>query len=58
MQESSISISIDKIEANPFQPRKVFDDKSQRELTESIKRNGLIQPIVVRKNGEGYQSLA
>jgi len=58
MQESSISISIDKIEANPFQPRKVFDDKSQRELTESIKRNGLIQPIVVRKNGEGYQILA
>jgi len=58
MQESSISIPLNKITPNPFQPRKDFDDKSQREITESIRRNGLIQPIVVRQHNDGYQILA
>lgn len=58
MSETSISISIDKIKANPFQPRKEFDEKALRELTESIQRNGLIQPIVVREVDGGYQILA
>ena len=42
-------IDINKIEANENQPRKVFDDEKIEELATSIKENGLIQPIIVRK---------
>ncbi len=42
-------ISISEIEVNPFQPRKHFDQESLRELTDSIKIHGIIQPITVRK---------
>lgn len=42
-------IAIDKIKANPFQPRKHFDEKALNELAESIKEYGLIQPIIVLK---------
>jgi len=42
-------ISIDEIEANPFQPRKHFDDATLSELADSIKVHGIIQPITVRK---------
>lgn len=46
-------IKIDKIITNPNQPRKYFDEEKLEELKESIKNNGLIQPIVVRKISEG-----
>ncbi len=42
-------IDIDKIEINPFQPRVEFDKESLKELTISIKKHGIIQPITVRK---------
>ncbi len=45
-------ISIKHIEANPFQPRKEFDQEALLELVQSIKANGLIQPITVRKLSE------
>ena len=49
-------IDIDKIEVNPFQPRKTFDEESLRELASSIRKIGIIQPITVRKvNGDTYQ---
>ncbi|MFC2112382.1 ParB/RepB/Spo0J family partition protein [Bacteroidota bacterium] len=49
-------IDIDKIEVNPFQPRKTFDEESLRELASSIREIGIIQPITVRKvNGDSYQ---
>ncbi len=49
-------IDIDKIEVNPFQPRKSFDEESLRELASSIREIGIIQPITVRKlNGDTYQ---
>jgi ParB family chromosome partitioning protein len=41
----------DQIEANPFQPRTVFDEESMMELVQSIKELGLIQPVTVRKMG-------
>ncbi|WP_395371391.1 ParB/RepB/Spo0J family partition protein [Streptomyces tubercidicus] len=41
-------LRIDQIVANPDQPRKFFDKDAHRELTESIKENGLLQPVVVR----------
>ncbi|MFE0190694.1 ParB/RepB/Spo0J family partition protein [Streptomyces sp. NPDC058989] len=43
-----VDLRIDQIMANPDQPRKFFDEDAHRELTESIKENGLLQPVVVR----------
>lgn len=51
-------IDVDKITPNPYQPRKNFDVEALRELSESIKRNGLLQPIVVLERDEGYLLVA
>ncbi len=52
-------IDIDKIETNPFQPRTDFDEMQLRELAESIKSQGIIQPLTVRKLGyDKYQLIA
>lgn len=54
-------IAIDKIVANPFQPRRVFDQNRLQELADSIKQNGVLQPIIVRhnpKNNSQYELLA
>ena len=52
-------IDINKIETNPFQPRTHFDEMMIRELSESIKSQGIIQPITVRKMGyDKYQIIA
>lgn len=45
------SISVDKIEANPFQPRDFFEEESLEELAGSIREQGIIQPLTVRKVG-------
>lgn len=50
-------ISLSKIEANPFQPRTNFDEESLEELVISIKQHGIIQPITVRKSGDGKYQL-
>ena len=46
------------IENNPFQPRRDFDDAAIDELCESLQAHGMIQPLVVRRNGERYQIIA
>ena len=52
-------IDINLIEANPYQPRKIFDDVKLQELSESIKAYGVISPLLVRLTDEGkYQILA
>jgi len=52
-------IDIEKIETNPFQPRTDFDETSLNELTESIKNQGVIQPVTVRKMGyDKYQLIS
>lgn len=51
-------ISLSEIRPNPYQPRKTFDDKSLKELAESIKENGVFQPIIVRKSINGYEIIA
>ncbi len=48
---SIAEISIKNIEANPFQPRTKFEEEALRELAQSIKELGIIQPITVRKLG-------
>ena len=51
-------ININKIEPNPNQPRKKFDEDALAELAESIKIHGLIQPIIVQKKKDMYQIVA
>jgi len=51
-------ISIDMITPNPYQPRKDFDKEALFELSESIKRHGLLQPIVVIDKGDNYLLVA
>src|SRR2546421_8324685 len=56
--EATSGIAIDDIGVNPNQPRKVFDSEALRELAASIQSSGVIQPVVVRRHGAGYQLLA
>ena len=56
---SVTSIPLSQIEANPFQPRVDFNDEALHELSESIKQQGIIQPITVRKMGhDRYQIIS
>ena len=45
-------VSISELVSNKFQPRKIFDESSLQDLTNSIKERGIIQPIIVRKSNE------
>lgn len=56
--EKPIEVKITDIEPNPNQPRRVFDAEKLAELTESIKIHGVIQPLIVRKNGKKYEIVA
>src|SRR5207244_9063074 len=49
---------IDSVQANPLQPRTVFESAKLEELAASIRANGVIQPIVVRRLGDGFQIVA
>ena len=51
-------LPIDLIEPNPTQPRTYFNKETIEELAESIKKNGLLQPILVRKKGDKYEIVA
>lgn len=53
-----MDISIDEISPNPWQPRRDFDEESLNALATSIRENGLIQPVVVRKKKDGTYELA
>ena len=48
-------LPLDRVYPNPNQPRKVFDKQTIEELAQSIRENGILQPILVRKIGERYQ---
>src|SRR5581483_2589626 len=56
--ETLIDLPIDQIAVNPNQPRKVFRPEALDELAASIKSSGVIQPVVVRRVGQGYQLIA
>ena len=51
-------IEIENVSPNLFQPRQDFDLEKMEELKESIKKHGIIQPIVVRKMADGYELVA
>ncbi|WP_278554777.1 ParB/RepB/Spo0J family partition protein [Parvimonas micra] len=56
--ENLLTVDLDKLKAREDQPRKNFDDDSLEELANSIKADGVIQPIVVRKVGDKYEIIA
>lgn len=56
--EPEATIEISKITRNPNQPRKNFDETALQELADSIKQNGVLQPILVRRIGGKYQIVA
>ncbi len=53
-----LKLPIESIQRDTLQPRRHFDEEKLRELTESIKAQGLLQPILVRKEGTGYRLIA
>jgi ParB family transcriptional regulator, chromosome partitioning protein len=53
-----LTIATADIHPNPSQPRRHFSEDSLQELAASLKRHGLIQPILVRPHGQGYQIVA
>lgn len=57
-RDSVVEISLKDIRPNPFQPRKSFDEVALQELSESIKNDGLLQPIVVSEDIDGYVLIA
>lgn len=57
-KDSIIEISLKDIRPNPFQPRKHFEESSLYELGESIKNDGLLQPIIVTEDVDGYVLIA
>lgn len=56
--EEIVEIPINELRANPYQPRKVFNDETLQELTESIKEHGVFQPIIVKRSIKGYEIIA
>ena len=57
-KDEIIEINLDEIRPNPHQPRKVFKEDSLNELANSIKKNGVFQPIIVKKSIKGYDLVA
>ncbi|MBU0997612.1 MAG: ParB/RepB/Spo0J family partition protein [Firmicutes bacterium] len=57
-KEEVIDIPLEQIQPNPFQPRKHFDEVQLKELAESIRINGVLQPVIVKKVVGGYMLVA
>jgi ParB family transcriptional regulator, chromosome partitioning protein len=56
--ERVIRVPLDRIKPSPFQPRKEFAPEALNDLTESIRAQGIIQPLLVRERGEHYELIA
>lgn len=58
-EEMVAEIAIDEIRSNPYQPRKHFEQSALEELADSIRENGVLQPIIIRKSSvKGYELVA
>ena len=55
---SMVELEIGQVRPNPRQPRRVFDDEAIQRLSESVKADGVVQPIIVRDVGDGYEIVA
>ena len=54
----ALMLSIDSLAANPRQPRRVMDEEALGELAASIRENGVLQPVLAREVGEGFELIA
>lgn len=54
----AIDVETEKIQINPNQPRKNFDEESLAELARSVEQHGILQPLIVRPRGDGYEVVA
>lgn len=57
-QGDILEVSLDVVKPNPFQPRQHFDPDRLQELANSIAELGLLEPVIVREHGDGYQLVA
>ncbi len=57
-REEIVDIDLSELRANPYQPRKVFDEEALQELASSIAEHGVFQPIIVKKSIKGYEIIA
>lgn len=57
-KENIVELNLDELRANPYQPRKVFDEGALQDLANSIKEHGVFQPIIAKKSIKGYEIIA
>jgi len=57
-QKGSIELPIEALRPNPQQPRKSFSPEAMRELVESVRRHGILQPVIVRRSSQGYELIS
>lgn len=53
-----VSVSLDEVRPNPYQPRKLFDEEKLQELAVSIKEHGIFQPVILKQSIQGYEIVA
>ena len=57
-EDDIVMINLSELRSNPYQPRRVFDEDKLKELAESIKEFGVLEPIIVTKSVKGYEIVA
>jgi ParB family transcriptional regulator, chromosome partitioning protein len=57
-EKALLTCGIEEVQPNPFQPRKTFSDEQLQELVDSIREKGILQPLMVRRKGVGYELIA
>ena len=57
-QNDIVELPLVNIRSNPYQPREYFDEQALKELADSIKEHGVVQPIIVKKSIKGYEIIA
>src|SRR5262245_31754183 len=58
LPETQAEVTLDRIHQNPYQPRKHFDKEEIASLSASVRSHGILQPIVVRQQGDHFQLVA
>ena len=53
-----VMVNLSDLRSNPYQPRRVFDEDKLKELAESIKEFGVLEPIIIKKSIKGYEIVA
>src|SRR5687768_16772465 len=57
-RDKAFELDVDRLTPNPQQPRSVFDETKLEELAQSIRASGMIQPIIARRAGSGFEIIA